>query len=657
MKPYPSISIHYRSYGRILLVSAAVALVVLFIAKLLPGPNAFLIGLEESATRAFNAMLGRRSVLDWSVIIASSSEWVVWSLIAGIVSLLIEGWLTRTRHYGRLFGFALFAVFLTIVTEELGDTMSDVIEHRDSPWVVISGLTDLRAMYDDDPIEMPSECGFPDENVMGWTCLAVLLILRAPRTAILVITTLLIYVGAHLAMGTRWLLDMATAFGAGSLIAGAVLVGGERPIRWIERKTEEGFLYAFWRSLATTQGLRGHPRPEGAPESETFRKPRLQHAKRRDRFWHALIRREVLPALNIPASEYRLQADPPFTRGKVKRTSPYVRFLSAPGREIFVVKAAWRFGWVGYRRGRIARYETSARYNVALDRLGLPVPRLYWSRESYTFPGMQRYCILVEEFIDGHPLDTENLDEIRPAMALLAKLHSNERENWGNLLDTRPNARGQFIWHSLRPQIYTMAREMSRWYGKQWPAELTYQIWKFIEAEAETVLSDASVPFRLIHGDVTANNLLVAERGVVMIDFITLKFDLAGPEIVKAVVGLTREDPSLRPAAWRTYFESAGEERWQKFLKQSKLAFLLYAMREISHRRAGGTQKGRKPENPEDILRWLSFAADRAQQWFGATPEETDWDAITAFLDSPVQKSLAQKKESGTPVASVPPQS
>jgi hypothetical protein len=638
MKPYPSLSVYQRSYAYGALGISAAVLLALFVLKLLPATNAWLIAAEEGATRSFNALLGRRSVLDWAVILSSSDEWIIFCFVIGLVSLLVEGWLTRTRHYGRLFGFALFTVALTVATEEMGDKISDLIEHRDSPWVVLSGLTDLREIHEDgeEAIDMPDECGFPDENVMGWSCLAILLLLRAPRTAVFTLVTLAIYLGAHLAMGTRWMLDMTTALFAGPLIAGAALVTLDRPVNWLERKTEEGFLLVFWRSLATVEGLRGQPRAEGETPDDPFRRPRLAQMKLRERQWHRLVRREVLPTLNISFEEYRLLRHPPGEHGSEVRPSPYVRFLVAPNREILVVKSAWRFGTFFHQPGRVARYATSARYNVALERLGLPVPRLYWSKEGTRTGGLRRYSLLIEEFIDGRPLDTTNETEIRKAMGLIARLHSNTRASWGSLLDTEPNARGQFIWQQLRPRVYVAMREMSRWYGKNWPNDLTYRTWKLFEEEAERALS-GSAAFRLTHGDVTARNFLVAGERIVMIDFITLAFDLVGVEIIKAAVGLTREDPALRRAAWISYFEAAGPERWQEFLKQSKLSVLLYFLRELSHRRAGGVQKGKKPANPEEILSWLQSVSQESASLWGTQSAETDWESLTRMLEGSVR--------------------
>lgn len=642
MGPYPSFSIYQRPYARALLAASALALVLLYIGKLIPASNLWLNAIEEEASRDFNAMLGRRSVYDWSVILTSTDRWILLSILAGLISIFVEGWFTRGRHYGRLFGYALFAIILTMLTEEAGDKISDLVEHRDSPWVVLDGLTDLRKSYDDEAIEMPEECGFPDENVMGWSCLVALLFLRAPRTSMLTLATLMIYLGAHLAMGTRWLLDMLTAAAAGPALGAAALIAFERPLHWLERKSEEGFLFTFWRSLAESERLRRPPHDASQAAGVIYRKPRIVERQHREHYWHRLVRREVLPALNIPADRYRLLHSPPGGQLQAFRASPYVRFLVSANKEVIIVKAAWRLGGFFYRRGRTARYALSAKYNVALERLGLPVPRLYWSKEGVTHLGLRRYCLLVEEFIDGWPVETSNPNEVIAAMRVLARLHGHTRESWGNLLDTRPHARGQFIWQELRPRVYVALREFGRWYDRAWTADHSHQIWKLIESEAARILDDSTVTFRLTHGDVTPRNFLVSGEDIVLVDLITLRFDLCGAEIIKAAIGLAHLQGDLRHLAWQTYFEAAGEERWREFRKQSRLALMVYLLRELAHLRAGGLREGEKPADPAQIVRWLESISAACEESWGDLPADADWQKISTFFQQPIEAALTE---------------
>lgn len=631
------LSSFYRAYGKAILIGGVASFVALYAFLLLPATDQALFAFERRVSRALNGALLVSPMWDWTLIFASSKPWIYLSMAFCIFVMCVEGWLRRAKDFGRVFGYALFVVGLTALAEIAGDKISDALV-RDSPWSQMEDLVDLREKYDDeDLLDMNDETGVPDEDVVGWSCLLFLLLIRLPRTATAGFVFFSLHILAQISVGNRWLWDMVSAICLGASFAGTGLILLRGVALNFERESERVFVSRFWRLLPQVRdGDRERLPRLGARANVALDENLLSKPRNYRRLWKHAVEKAVVPLFNVRGGPCDLLSRPPGELGKKWRPSGNVRFLQLPTGEVLVVKLVVAAGLPWRRPTLIKRYMSNAECNLALERLGLPAPRLYWMREGPAYLGFGRFFLLVEECLDGRTIDSKNHALLGECMKLLARIHAERRASWGPLTDSAPRPPAQFIWQEMRPETLYMLRRIERRARAAWPDELAERIWALFEARAKALLADPARQFRLTHGDVGVRNFMDCGGRIRIIDFVTVGFGLAGAEIIRAVHTLTDGGPNRRRLAWEAYFEAAGEERWREFLQEANLGLARHALRELAHGRARGLKEGAALPDAQALYDWIESLINLPAEAWGERPSGTDWDRIAAMVfDAP----------------------
>ncbi|MCX7765133.1 MAG: aminoglycoside phosphotransferase family protein [Candidatus Sumerlaeia bacterium] len=631
---------------------------LLIILLLFSGKDFWLHKIEHQIFYVLNGTLGISLAWDWLIIIAISRVWLQISIVLVFGLAILEGWRLRQKHLGRHFGFLIFAVAISLLADETADLINDRIK-RPAPCYELNHLAgkvsstsgtqsyflkvhppqvktykDLSDIYKTHLIS-PLDNDVLDEKTAGWFCLALMLFFGFPRTAIVTLGLLLLSIVANLATGYQWLMGEIGAFCLGSIGAGLSLVWLRRPLHWLERKTEEIFVILFSKSLMAKTAVFAHLNEEEVKTLNIWlRQNALRRLISRERFWDKLIRRKVFPLLNVHNTTFSLTSQPEVQTSLKTRPSPYVRFLKLPDGRMFVIKAVSRIGGVFHRSGRIARYKHSAWCNLFLEQLQVPVPRVYWVEEGISTFGLRSYFFMIEEFINGRPLNLSNEGEVKEAMRLLALLHNHPSQLWGAVFSHGLLPREDYLLRYIRPRILYYLNKIERTTGINFSEEERMHLWNLVKDETTKVIAKDSISFRLTHGDVTPRNFLVSNDGTLhLIDFTTVRYDLCGEEIIKSAISLTRGFQDRTHTVWESYFERAGSERWAEFKLQARLAFALFAIRELAHQRALWRKKNNYVPSSEKIWHWLQqlFCDEYLAIW-GEKPAETNWSAIYAII-------------------------
>ena len=532
------------------------------------------------------------------------------SFVAILGALLWESWSLRFKDYGRTFGHAVFALFIGIAAGIIAWVVG-VLFHGLGIWNI-----------------------HPEALIAGWGALCLCLFTGARRTGVVCAILLACYaIGWH-TPASPGMGNEISGLLAGILVGIPALLSLQGMKTWMERKAERLFLFFFSGSLIH---LSGGIKNNGSGPPHPFSSHRKPGDSRL-----GLIHKEVIPLMNPSRIDYKVLDKPPGVNPDRKwEGSRYVRFLRFADGRIYVVKIARGAGGFFHRPRRIARYYESALCATSLESLGFPVPRVYFLKEGITSLGLKRYILIVEEYINGTPLEPSNPDHVERAVRILARLHSHKRDGWGVPRHPGIKVGSSYIWRVLRPRVLYNIRRISRWYGKEWPEKMTERIWKLFETEALRLFQDGGISYRLIHGDVECQNFLVSGDGktVWLIDFLTVRFDLAGAEIVSAAFQLTRGFPRHRPKAWNAYFESAGHERWAEFLKQANLSLAFFGLRELAHWRALGVKRHAPPPSVELVIKWLEGLFQLEAGIWGDKPTDTNWAEISELIQGKLPPS------------------
>lgn len=623
--------------GRVIALSVFGLIVVILLA-VNPFSERAVVEIESDVVLLLNDMLGNVFLLDWFVILGGHTGILLGTMLLLLGTFAMEGWRIRRTDYGRLYGYGLLVVLFAFVVSGLVDKVSYQIGQRPAPWTVLGGLDDLRKFYTTEFLTMSLDDGYVDGNLLAWSCAVVLMWDRARRTAMIMLTFIVVHGFSEVALGEQWPIAHVLGLLIGAVIGGMGLLRLERVFANAERHMADFFVARAWRQM-TPEGLSANS------PAIAFEKPRVkltgsEHQKHwaNNLIWLKLVRREVLPVISLQPGEYVLSRTPPQDSDSPFKPSRFVRFIRSPRGEVFVVKAAWRWSYPLTTPKRILLYRLHARNTLALERLNFPVPRLYWVREGTLNLGLRRFFLLVEEYLPGRPLDRRSYGEASDGIRLLAQLHDNKRVGWGAISESGKSSVEEYVWTNLRPRVMYSLNRISRYYGSKWPAELTTQIWGWFETLYFKLAGPDHPPFRLIHGDVSRNNFIRSGETVKMLDLLTLRYDWAGWEIIKATVSFSQAGEGWRGRLWEDYFQEAGNARWREFLRQSGVTAGYYILWEFAHERTFGIRQGHSPGEPEDFANRLYKLMHDESLW-GEQPDQTDWQRLDRYFNAPLSES------------------
>lgn len=618
----------HRQPGFLLFWISGILFTLCYIVATLNLTEEFVYVIEVKVFAAARTTFGR--TLGWDLFFTlAGSKWTYFFAVGlGVLGLLLEGWQRRHTDYGRVYGFVLMSAVGVLGVHQMCDFVSDSVE-RPAPWTIL-GKAPISRDISKELVDDWKHSGVPEENLVTFMFLLVVFRRRLPRTWAGGMVLAVIYTSGQVLMGYQWIGTMLISGLLGLMSAGLWIFAMQRPLQWAERKSEEAFVALFWRYFQ--RGDFGVL----AADRRSVRTHSKARIKSREALWHRMIETRVIPMLAPGAEGYSLDKKPPVIGDTPSRSSRYVRFLRLPGKEVLVVKLARRVRGVLNVPRRILGYEESARASVLLERLGIPVPRTYWveSHPPQTF-GLWHLFFSVEEFLVGRPLDKSNPAEIATAMQLLARLHGNIGEKWGSITHDQTRSLSLYLLKYLRPEVNYFLDRISRIAGGHGlPRE--FKDWVLQEMETDflsLVRKRPNLAFRLLHGDVTFRNFLFdAEGAPHLIDFVTVRYDLFGGEVIKSAISLTAGTADTTSHAWTAYFDAAGDERWEEFVDQATLGLRMYAMRECAHERVPLTDGEDPTVRIEAAIVWLQnlFALD-AGVW-GERASGTDWPRIFALL-------------------------
>lgn len=622
-----------RQWGKRYLILGLSGLILLYVGGLAPFLQQYLSASETKIFFTLNRLLGLNPVWDWTVLVTASDVWVYLSYGLCLALFAALAWGRRKQDYGQFYGYMAFAALFTTLTEDLADLIGDNL-HRVLPWKqgVIARIMDS---YGAEFLDVHPDEGIVDDSTMALFCLYLLMRLKAPRASWAILGLLGVYAVSNLVVGTQWFWVQVSSLCMAAVLTGLVLTYAQSLIQYCEKKASQVFISLMGHALL---GRKFRSRLSELEEDHPLRvriqaKARQLSVLGRQWFWQDIIKPQAVRLLNADPRHSELYLSPELKQERVKSTAK-VRFLKTERGELFVIRAYRYWGGIFNRSPRFERFTESARNNLLLARLGFPVPRLYWTQEGVIRFGLKNYFFAIEEYIACRELNAAARAEVDAAMAMLARLHGHEQARWGSLYDQQPRSRTQYILEYLRGDVIHHLKKADHLYRLGLSPEEIDQVWLLFQDEAERTLSEPSIPFRLIHGDVTPRNICASPAGEVrMIDFLTVHGDLAGWEMLKGAISLTRHYPAHAPAAWQAYFAAAPPERWTEFLAQARLSFARLALRELAHRRAAvdGGASGKRPRK-EATLAWIHQLFMVDERLWGRTPAETDWAGLFAIL-------------------------
>lgn len=601
-------------------------MLVLYSVGLIPAVQKLLSALETHVFFAMNKLLGRNPVWDWTILLTASDFWIALTNVCSFLILIYYGWKKRTDDYGRIFGHLVFILLVVIITEETADVIADNL-HRVLPWK--AGVADeIKASFHADFFKMHRDEGIVDDATSSLSCLFFLAFIRAPRPALMILLMISMYVLSGIIAGTQWVTVQFSSWLMGSFFAGLALTYSAGIRRWLEHKSSDLFITSMSHIFFENK-LRGFSEPKTrAPfiRQVTAKFRQLKINTKRS-FWEKTIMPKALEVLNANPASAKLYTSPRLTMEKVK-SDKRIRFLDADGK-LFAVRAVRYRGGIYRTSPRYLHFITSVKNNLFLERLGFPVARVFWTQEGITNFGFRNYFFAIEEYLTLRPLNPALAQEIDHSMELLAQLHAHTSEYCGEI--NAHHTRSYYLLRYLRGDINYYLKKIARTGHLEFSSGDFDIIWKLFEVEAIAVLNDTNLRFRLIHGDVSPNNFCAGkDSSIYMVDFLTLQYDLAGHEIIKACVSLTRLFPEHCHHAWIAYFRHAGSERWKEFLLQSRLAFARFALRELAHQRValeiGDTDVKTQIQN------WIKNLFHLGDSIWGQNPNETDWKKIFKIL-------------------------
>lgn len=620
-----------QSWGHVCLVVGTGGMLSLYGVGLIPAVQRFLSYAETSVFFSLNSLLGRNPVWDWTFLVTASDFWVYLAYCASFSAFVVHGWRRRRRDYGRTFGYIVFVVVVVCLSEEMADFVADNL-HRVLPWKQGVAVA-IRASYDATFFEMHKDEGIVDDVASALFCLCFLVVAASPRASFVPLLLLFAYVFSSIAVGTQWLTVQVASALMGAFFAGLALTYFGAVRKYLEHKASEAFVSAFGHYVLSRRLFDPkNPQTRGGFGRAVLAKARALDARGKDRLWEQFVKPKAIALLNADVNATALYTSPDLTMARV-RSGKRIRFLKVGEKEVFAVRAIRARGGLLRVSPSFLRFTDGVKNNVYLQRLGFPVPRVIWTQEGVADFGLRNWFLAVEEFIESRCLDPTSLNEVEEAMRLLVRLHAHASPRWGGLYDDAARTKTDYVLGYLRRSVLYQIEKIDKCHKLGFEPREMDSLWRLFETETVRVLSGRDTSFRLIHGDVTIRNIRVAKDSrICMIDFLTVRNDLAGAEIVKAAVALTRGCPAHCAPAWQAYFEEAGEERWREFNREARLAFARFAVRELAHLRVNIVPKGsnarlRKPEAVE----WISRLFDTDRLW-GATPADTDWPAILRVL-------------------------
>lgn len=170
---------------------------------------------------------------------------------------------------------------------------------------------------------------------------------------------------------------------------------------------------------------------------------------------------------------------------------------------------------------RFPRLATLARLTTWLDERGLPVSAPIAARDGQGQVEVDGVSLSVQRVKAGSPLDTEDLDHVHEAGAVLARLH--------DAMASYPGAADVF--DTPEP----VACRVTSWLQNV-PDQVPRTAVDTLRRMATNAPQDASPP-QLIHGDFRAANLLCIESGVsAVIDFEEARLDQPIAELARSAV-------------------------------------------------------------------------------------------------------------------------
>jgi len=558
--------------GRLGWMAGGCILIMLWVCSVYEPSSWGLQRIDRAVFLALNSTLGLQATWDWTVMFASGARW--YYLFAGFAFAfaVAQAWITRRQHYGKAFGIMIFAVAVMFTAEEWADQLSDRVM-QPSPMSTLQ-FTDIGEMRDADFANYRRKSPVPDENSVALAALSLILLPRLPWGAFVSALGLMTYVLATMTFGRQWFFIHLGSIAGGVTFAGFALVGLRSVLRWLERESERVAIAIAWRHLS---GLKDDDMAEReGEEARTMRK-----SDARD-FWQHLVENDVLPLLQPGTIDYEILERSP-SRPEASPTSRYVRFLRLASGEVVVIRAASRFGGLFHRGQRVRRLLRSARTNLLLERLGVPVPRTLWAHESPSKYGLSRLVIVVEEFKQGSPMPTDRLDALGDMAGMLARLHAQTCARWGEVTEASRRPRAQYLIGWLRPKLVFWARRANAHHSLGWSELRIDQLVDRILDSARTLLTEDSSPFRLIHGDMWQGNVLWNGPGQVhLIDFNTARFDFVAMELVPSFFLSMRERPEWLNQVWREYRRHAPPAIAEEFRRQAHVALACYALQRIA---------------------------------------------------------------------------
>jgi len=617
-----------HQWGRLFLGFGLGGMLLLYSVALIPAVQQCLSHMETGIFFSLNKLLGKNPVWDWTLLVMASDFWVYAAYSVSFLIFIIYGWRKRKGDYGQIFGYILFVALVVCITEEFGDIVADNL-HRMLPWK--EGVaSQIKASYHADFFTMHRDAGVVDDSAVALFCLYFLMAVRSPRISLASLALLLGYSLSSVIVGTQWITVQCASALMGAFFAGLALLYSDGIRRYLEKKASKILIASLGAFLLNR---RIHD-PGKIEADHYFGQVVLERARQlnvlsRRWFWDTIVKRRAIALLNADPLSSKLYSSPDMTMARVK-SGGRVRFLKVGEREVFVIRAIWYLGGIFRTSLKFIRFTDSVKNNVFLRRLGFPVPRVIWTQEGITSLGLRNYFFAIEEYLEVRPLDPRSRAEVELAMQTLARLHAHTSPQWGEVYEAATRSRTGYVLEYLRGNILYHLHRVEAHYKLAFSPQELGRIWNLFQAEAEDLFSQSDIPFRLIHGDVTPLNLCAGRDSQIrMIDFLTVHYDLAGWEIIQAAIALTRGYPAHRSHAWESYFQAAGEARWQEFRKESRLAFARFALRELAHRRVClQSLHAEEALSKEHVMAWIEALFSSSREMGSETAGEARYASL-----------------------------
>lgn len=234
----------------------------------------------------------------------------------------------------------------------------------------------------------------------------------------------------------------------------------------------------------------------------------------------------------------------------------------------------------------------------AMDR-GVRVAKLIWSDASRCRRLLRGAYLIIEEYLDGIPLiSIQDRDPAFDRLAtVLARLHSGERDRWGDPAAGKHRGFGHFRLGEIRSALGRMTRT------RVLPRTEAARIGRIFASRRDRL--DRLTSFQLIHDDLHLGNILVArDGGLGLVDLRLLRYERRERDLARVTMEFLDLDPDAVSRFEKLYGDAGGEPGEPDLMTFERTALCLRKWGSIASQARSTGQEEQRPDLARRAAIW-----------------------------------------------------